>query len=63
MKRVQRTPSAYVLFFKDYYKHVKAKNPHADFAEMGRIMGDIWKNRLDPVEKQEYIHRAYVLRQ
>lgn len=50
----KRSPSAYMMFCKAHRPIVVKENPDLTFGEIGRRLGEIWKNELSPAEKAKY---------
>ncbi|QSL66977.1 hypothetical protein MERGE_001364 [Pneumocystis wakefieldiae] len=53
----KRGLSAYMFFAQDNRELVKTENPDATFGEIGKILGERWKN-LSSKDKQPYENRA-----
>ncbi|KAL1936091.1 hypothetical protein VTP01DRAFT_225 [Rhizomucor pusillus] len=53
----KRGLSAYMFFSQECRDKVKAENPDAPFGEIGRLLGQRWKEMSDE-EKKPYIEKA-----
>lgn len=53
----KRPVTSFVLFSKDYRQRVKDMNPHATFAEVGKLLGEMWKTLPHDI-KQQYTSKA-----
>ncbi|CEP14314.1 hypothetical protein [Parasitella parasitica] len=63
-KRTKKDPnapkrglSAYMFFSQDQRATVKEENPEATFGQIGKILGDKWKNMSDE-QKKPYVKKA-----
>ncbi|KAG4302971.1 hypothetical protein PCANB_000731 [Pneumocystis canis] len=63
-KRMKKDPnapkrgmSAYMFFAQENRELVKTENPDASFGQIGKILGELWKN-LSSKDKQPYENRA-----
>jgi hypothetical protein len=59
--RPKRAPSAYFLFMKDARPQVKGEMQDASITEIGKKMGEMWRN-LDEEQKAVYVERAAELK-
>jgi len=53
----KRGLSAYMFFSQEHRKSVQTENPEAGFGEIGKILGERWKNMSD-TEKTPYTKKA-----
>jgi len=58
----KRGLSAYMFFSQEHRKSVQTENPDAGFGEIGKILGERWKNMSD-TEKTPYTKKAAVDKQ
>ncbi|KAG5513306.1 hypothetical protein PMAC_001369 [Pneumocystis sp. 'macacae'] len=63
-KRMKKDPSApkrglsaYMFFAQENRESVKTENPHATFGQIGKILGERWKN-MSLKDRQPYENRA-----
>ncbi|CAO3614253.1 unnamed protein product [Mucor fragilis] len=63
-KRTKKDPSApkrglsaYMFFSQDQRTTVKDENPDATFGQIGKLLGEKWKNMSDD-EKKPYVKKA-----
>ncbi|CAO3642016.1 unnamed protein product [Cunninghamella blakesleeana] len=49
----KRGLSAYMIFSKENRERIKSENPDATFGQIGKLLGEAWKN-LDDEGKQKY---------
>ncbi|KAG4305832.1 hypothetical protein PORY_000742 [Pneumocystis oryctolagi] len=64
VKRMKKDPgapkrglSAYMFFAQENRELVKTENPNATFGQIGKLLGERWKN-MSPKDKQPYENRA-----
>lgn len=55
--RPKPTASAYMMFCSSKRSEVQAANPAANFAELGKILGQMWAS-YTPDEKKIYVEQA-----
>jgi len=53
----KRGLSAYMFFSQEHRKSVQTENPEAGFGEIGKILGERWKN-MSEAEKTPYTKKA-----
>jgi len=46
-----------MYFLQDWRERIKQENPEASFGELGRLLGDKWKE-LDDDKKKPYMEQA-----
>ena len=54
----KRPLSSYMLFFTEQRPILVKENPDLTFGEIGRKLGEIWKEKLSPTEKAKYEQMA-----
>ncbi|ORX85896.1 high mobility group box, partial [Anaeromyces robustus] len=53
----KRPITSFMFFSQDKRAEVKRDNPDASFGELGKIIGNLWKN-ASPEEKEKYEKKA-----
>jgi len=63
-KRAKKDPnapkrglSAYMFFAQDHREQVKADNPNISFGQIGKVLGEQWKN-MDEEDRKPYDEKA-----
>jgi hypothetical protein len=59
--RPKRAPSAYFLFMKDARPHLKAEMQDASITEIGKKLGEMWRN-MEEEQKAVYVEKAAELK-
>ena len=57
----KRSPSAYMLFCKDYRPQIKEENPEIKFGDIAKKLSEMWRNLSDK-KKKNYIDKASKLK-
>ncbi|KAJ1676823.1 Non-histone chromosomal protein 6 [Spiromyces aspiralis] len=53
----KRPLSAYMFFSQEFRARVKSQNPEATFGQIGKILGEMWRNMADE-QKSPFTQKA-----